>query len=759
MGLTPKEVRSVVGVYGVGIDYSAVFEGANLYRQNAATSNNKQYLIDMWFKRGRLGAQEMLFTASTATNIYTSLFLDSAGYLNFQEYAGSLRCNVITHAAYVDCTNWYHVQVVVDTTLPTASDRIKLRVNGEDVSAFAVETYYELDRTCVVNYENAYHHVGGFHAGTYPFSGYIAEFILLDGYTSLESGEFSSKVPGLWVPTAVAPAGYGTYGCRLSFSNAAVIGEDSSGNGNDHILAAGTAVQSVDTPTNNHATLNSLGVYPGAYSDGNTTWNGTYSNGGAKATIGVSSGKWYAEFSKDVDASQIVLGVSKHADRQYYPGYFADEYGWHSSSLGSFLQTNNTSTAWGTGYTSADRVRIALDMDIGAVWFGKNDTWENGATDAEIIAGDTTHAAGTWTPDGRVYFIAGGRGGTTCPIHFCFPETTWLHGAPGGFQPVCDVSRPEPVDYKPSEYFHESLIVAGTGEDNTVTVDWDAENTDWLIILRANGREASKWLDTKRGLNKYSLCPGTLSEYTATDPITVSGSTITIPDSMLLDGTTYQIFVFRASPESGFDIQLYTGDGVAGRTVAHDLAAKPIWFVCRSRSVSHSWITYTETTTATKFMYIDGATAAATNATAWNNTEPTDTEITLGTYTSVNHAGATFVAYLFAESWLYTLAEYVGNGSADGPYCDVGCPILTMFGVRSTATTAYWEVATPTANAENPVDLWWTTTETSAWYTTPNFVFTSRGIKLTTTSVYVNQDGAAHTGLIVKGNSKYNNAF
>jgi hypothetical protein len=47
----------------------------------------------------------------------------------------------------------------------------------------------------------------------------------------------------------------------------------------------------------------------------------------------------------------------------------------------------------GDSFTTGDILQIAFDADNGTLWFGKNGTWQNSATQSEIENGTTTNAA------------------------------------------------------------------------------------------------------------------------------------------------------------------------------------------------------------------------------------------------------------------------------------------------------------------------------------------------------------------------------
>ena len=55
----------------------------------------------------------------------------------------------------------------------------------------------------------------------------------------------------------------------------------------------------------------------------------------------------------------------------------------------------NSASVYGNSYTTGDIIGIAFDADSGTIWFSKNGTWQNSATQAEVEAGTTTNSAFT----------------------------------------------------------------------------------------------------------------------------------------------------------------------------------------------------------------------------------------------------------------------------------------------------------------------------------------------------------------------------
>lgn len=96
-----------------------------------------------------------------------------------------------------------------------------------------------------------------------------------------------------------------------------------------------------------------------------------------RATQGLSSGKWYWEFKyTTVSSADAMWGVANSTmTLTNYVGLDAN--GW-----GNYMPTGNklhagANTGYGTAQVVNDVLMMALDMDNGKVWFGKNGTWFN----------------------------------------------------------------------------------------------------------------------------------------------------------------------------------------------------------------------------------------------------------------------------------------------------------------------------------------------------------------------------------------------
>ena len=126
-----------------------------------------------------------------------------------------------------DPSAWYHLVVSYDTTQVTAADRIKIYVNGVQVTAFDTETYPAQNAIIRWNGE-ANLQVGRRYAGGSlgTYNGYLTEFHYIDGQalTTASFGE-TNEDTNQWVPIKYAGT-YGDNGFFLEFKEGGMITYD-----------------------------------------------------------------------------------------------------------------------------------------------------------------------------------------------------------------------------------------------------------------------------------------------------------------------------------------------------------------------------------------------------------------------------------------------------------------------------------------------------------------------------------------------------
>jgi len=153
-------------------------------------------------------------------------------------------------------------------------------------------------------------------------------------------------------------------------------------------------------------------------------------------------------------------------------------------------------------------------------------------------------------------------------------------------------------------------------------------------------------------------------------------------------GTTWASWTFRKA-EKFFDVVTYTGNGVAGRTVAHNLGSVPACMIVKRTNAAQGWAVYhveMDATNPENWMMRLNSTAVRVDLTPsrWNDTAPTSTEFTLSDNDEVNGSGDTYVAYLFASD--------AGGFGDDGDENIIKCGTFTTDGTQTAEVTGLgWE--------------------------------------------------------------------
>jgi hypothetical protein len=164
-------------------------------------------------------------------------------------------------------------------------------------------------------------------------------------------------------------------------------------------------------------------------------------------------------------------------------------------------------------------------------------------------------------------------------------------------------------------------------------------------------------------------------------------------------GVNYVSWTFRKQPKF-FDVVTYTGDGVAGRTVAHNLGSVPGTIIVKRTSSAGGWNVYHRSLGATKFLFLDTTDAELTASNRWNDTAPTSSVFTLGADAGVNGSGSTYVAYLFAHNAggfgltgtdnVISCGSYTGTGAA-GNFVSLGYEPQWVL-IKSTIESGNWSL-------------------------------------------------------------------
>ena len=386
-------------------------DSAYLVHTNSGTGSYQKSTFSAWVKRSSLGTIQTMWNNQVQAGVnQVRIEFDAADkiYL-YGEEAGGYALRALTTSVYRDTSAWYHVLVIIDTPQSTAADRIKLYVNGVQVT-LTFSTTPAQNANLRMNYDNTPVSVGSTQASNY-LDGYMAEVYWIDGtvYATSDFGEFDED-SGIWKPIDASGLTFGTNGFYLDFEDSSALGNDAVGSNNFTANNLAATDQGTDTCTNNFSTLNLLATSSYAtLSQGNNTVSGNTTANSAETFSTFSTGnngKWYYEIKCTTrnDVGNPTIGFI-HTARGFRlqngePGLG----GATSGSLDIRVQPDGklfengaaSGSAVISTYTDGDILGFAIDSDNGAFYVSKNGVWQTSGNPES--GASRTGAIKTWSP-------------------------------------------------------------------------------------------------------------------------------------------------------------------------------------------------------------------------------------------------------------------------------------------------------------------------------------------------------------------------
>lgn len=734
---------------------------ANLYKNISTTATDrKKFTYSTWVKLGNLGTGVQVVANHTGDDwIY---FVNNKLYF---EFTGAI---LVTTQVFRDPSAWYHIMCVCDTTQATSTDRMKIYVNGSQVTSFTSNTPPAL------NYQSTFmttgnNYIGCYNGSFYFFDGYMAETHHIDGQ-ALTPSSFGQTSPttGVWQPKKYAGT-YGTNGFYLPFTNnstTTTLGNDFSGNGNNWTannisLTAGATYDSMtDVPTltsatvANYCVLNPLDATSGtSITNGNLNVTTATDNFGlTKGTIWVSSGKWYWEITVNGTTSATLnadIGITNGTET--YVGQVGG-YGYASSS-GSKVNSG-VSEAYGASYTTNDIIGVAFDSTAGTITFYKNGVSQGQAYSG--ISGLFTPAVSDLNVDRGTLYTAN------------FGQRPFAYTPPTGFVALNTFNLPTPTigataSTQANKYF-DATLYTGTGSALTVT-NAGSMQPDLVWIKSRSSVTNNNLTDSIRGVDKILFSNSANGEATFSGGLSSFNSNgfslATGGDSgFSANGSTYVGWQWKANgtgvsntagsitstvsanTSSGFSVVTYTLNN-STFTVGHGLGVAPKMIIVKNRDAGNNWDVYHSATGAGVRLQLNSTAGSQSSTQVWNNTAPTSTVFSGDSAWWTNPSTSRLVAYCFAEVAGYSkFSSYAGTGSTNFIYTGFK-PKFIM--IKVTTSAGRWEMFDISRSPYNPSNSRLAANESSAEvtnYASPDFL--SNGFKLNSAVGYTNDSGQTY---------------
>ena len=526
-----------------------------------------------------------------------------------------------------------------------------------------------------------------------------------------------------------------------------------------------SAITSTVTGVGNYCTQSP--VFQGDYtsdvtlSNGNLTVSVNHDGSNAAHSLGtfaLSSGKWYFEVSPTTLAGTHEL----------YFGLMDASHNIQSSNTGSTVfrvirtvdgnkaTTGNgggTISTYGAGIDVGDTAKVAIDIDAGDIWFGKNtgDTWADGSGSFDQAFGSATaahtdldSAANAWLP---VYFAV--NNGSTNVADVNYGQKPFKFTPPTDYKALNTANLAAPTVTAPSDYF-KTILYEGTGAElstgDTGVAALDFQ-PDFVWIKNRDASDSHMLYDSVRGATKdmhsevadaETTTAQTLKSFDANgftlgtdvqvntlnesyvawcwkaggEPTASNNNTSSAMDanSVIVEGVLQSSYTPSGSPSiypskmsinttAGFSIVSYTGNSTADATVPHGLSSTPEIVIVKNREASESWAVWHEDLSSAK--RLDLNLAAGEFSTSNYVKGVTSDVFQFSSSGAVINNGDDFIAYCWhSVEGFSKIGSYVGNGDNIGPFVYTGfLPAFVM--LKALTGSQNWRIHDSARNGYN----------------------------------------------------------
>ena len=255
------------------------------------------------------------------------------------------------------------------------------------------------------------------------------------------------------------------------------------------------------------------------------------------------------------------------------------------------------------------------------------------------------------------------------------------------------------VDDVFSTYLYE-----GNGSTQTITNGIDLSGEGGMVWTKPRDDNATHALwDTERGATKWLRSQTSDSETTNSGLTSFNSDGFTlgsyaIPNQNTID---YASWTFRKAP-GFFDVVTYTGDGLNGRTVSHNLGSIPGMIIIKNLSSNSDWAVYHRSTGNNGFLRLNLTNGVSSPDEMWNYTSPTSEVFTVQGSSNnlrVNASGDSYVAYIFAHD-----DQSFGTG---GNESIIKCGGFTVSANSTITETLGWEPQWILLKRTSVASNWW----------------------------------------------------
>ena len=715
------------------IDGSLMFNGVNqsLERVFSSGGNRRTFTLSYWIKEhGQKGTSPTnnphVLWSGTAVETrggmaHRGTAGDDAGRIYmFNQVSNSTDSAVWTNSKHRDFSGWKHVVFKVDSTQGTGTNRVKIYINGvEQDDQYKTTPSQNLQFQINVAQE---HRIGRGIPDDYGnFS--LSQYYFIDGQAlGPEYFAFTDPLTNTWRPIKYTGT-YGTTGFWLPMDNQDNFEKDRSGNGNHwtksnfssgtygtfnnpNVLKdspsgavfggrAQTGITTTSSAPANYCTLNPIDKESNVVlSNGNLDGTASGGDGNYRGTMRMISGKFYWEVTQVGGGNYSTYGIIRDGQLPISE-LNSDTITYRNDGL---TKKNGADGSTYNSISGDEVLGIACDCDKNEISYYKNNTLQGTLTFTTNMAVEGVYAYGRWN-SGK-------------SADYNFGQKPFKYAPPQGFLPVnFATTRPNTVISRPDQYVG---VTTYSGSGNTLQEINLGFKPDFVWCKSRSNAENNALFDSVRGPTKFLRTDSTDDEYTISNvnftkkgfsfangsgEICESGqyyvarawraggnkNTFNIDDvgyataaAAGLDGGSINPTGASIGTKQGFSIIGYTGTDNTSDTFAHGLSQKPDFALFKNRSQDgDDWISYNSTPSlgATKRVKFNTADGSDSQTSQFNDTEPTSSLFTIGTYDNINKLNNNYIAYIWHNvPGLQKFGEYLGDGGSgdDGPFVETG---------------------------------------------------------------------------------------
>lgn len=456
----------------------------------------------------------------------------------------------------------------------------------------------------------------------------------------------------------------------------------------------------------NYATWNPLANFSSAsiYDGGMAVQPASGNTAAIPTTIFQNTGKWYWEVYINNNAASnasLRIGICNTAGVNGDLGGTANSWCYLGDGR---IYSGGTASFYGVAISTCDILNVAVDINAGKIWYGKNGTW--------MASGDPATGANpsqTFTANQSISpAVASGIGQ---PIYMAnFGQRPFTATMPTGFKTLCTTNLTTPSIVKSSTAF-DTITYLGNGSSQTIsTLNFDPD----LVWIKGRTTTYSNYLfDTVRGATKMLYSESTSQEDTGATSLTAfstNGFTIGSNIGINNNTTSHVAWIWdagtttttntagsvsaqtRVNQSSGICVATYTATA-NGQTFGHGLGITPAVSILKRRDSTSDWYFNIAVSGINGYMQLNNQTSRTS---AFN---PTSTTTPCG---YLGGASENWVAYVFAPiPGFSAFGSYTGNASTNGPFVYLGFRPAFVMVKRTDSTTIDWWIYD---KARNPVN-------------------------------------------------------